>query len=123
MQCPRATFVTTETGEPRSHGNDPAKQQRVTVEIPFLLAGLVFVAFGVAIVLTEARARRGAWAVPGEVIGFSTGKGGGPGGPSYYPVAEYVGIDGRKRYLEARSGHDLFHRRRSGRGVSWRVQD
>jgi uncharacterized protein DUF3592 len=77
------------------------------VEILFLLAGLVFVAFGVAVVLTEARARRGAWAVPGEVIGFSTGKGGSSGAPSYYSVAEYVGMDGRRRYLEGSVGSSL----------------
>ena len=40
----------TETGEPRSHGYDRAKQKRVTVEILFLLVGLVFLAFGVAVV-------------------------------------------------------------------------
>src|SRR3989442_3653671 len=94
----------TETGEPRSHGYDRAKQKRITVEILFLLVGLVFLAFGVAVVLFEARGRRGAWAVPGEVIGFSTGKGGGFGGPSSHPVAEYAGMDGLKRYLEGSVG-------------------
>ena len=74
------------------------------MEILFLLVGLVFLAFGVAIVLFEARARRGAWAVPGEVIGFSTGKGVGSGAPSYHPVAEYAGMDGRQRYLEGSVG-------------------
>ena len=74
------------------------------MEILFLLVGLVFVAFGVAVVLTEARARRGAWAEQGEVIGFSTGKGGGSGAPSYHPVVEYDGPDGRKRYLEGLVG-------------------
>jgi len=74
------------------------------VEILFLLVGLVFLAFGVAIVLFEARSRRGAWAVPAEVIGFSTGKGVGSGAPSYHPVAEYAGMDGRKRYLEGSVG-------------------
>src|SRR5207249_11277668 len=33
-----------------------------------------------------------------------TGKGGGSGGPSYYSVAEYVGMDGRKRYVESSVG-------------------
>jgi len=74
------------------------------VEILFLLVGLVFVAFGVAVVLAEARARRGAWAEQGEVIGFSTGKGDGSDAPSYHPVVEYVGPDGRKRYLESLVG-------------------
>src|SRR5207237_5773811 len=49
------------------------------MQIVFLLVGLVFVAFGVAVVLAEARARQGAWAVPGEVIGFSTGQSGASG--------------------------------------------
>ena len=74
------------------------------MEILFLLVGLVFFAFGVAIVLFEARSRRGAWAVPAEVIGFSTGKGVGSGAPSYHPVAEYAGMDGCKRYLEGSVG-------------------
>ena len=74
------------------------------MEILFLLVGLAFVAFGVAVVVFEARARRGAWPVPGEVIGFSTGKGNRSGPPSYYAVAEYVGMDGRKRYLEGSVG-------------------
>jgi hypothetical protein len=74
------------------------------VEILFLLVGLVFVAFGVGVVLAEARARRGAWAQQGEVVGFSTGKGGDSGAPSYHPVVEYDGPDGRKRYLECLVG-------------------
>jgi len=74
------------------------------VEILFLLVGLVFVAFGVAVVLSEASARHGAWAQQGEVIGFSSGKGGGSGAPSYHPVVEYVGPDGRTRYLESLVG-------------------
>ncbi len=74
------------------------------MEILFLLVGLVFVAFGVAVVLSEASARHGAWAQQGEVIGFSSGKGGGSGAPSYHPVVEYVGPDGRKRYLESLVG-------------------
>ena len=60
------------------------------MEILFLLVGLVFVAFGVAVVLAEARVRRGAWAQQGEVVGFSTGKGGDSGAPSYHPVVEYI---------------------------------
>ena len=74
------------------------------MEILFLLVGLVFVAFGVAVVLYEARARRGAWARQGEVVGFSTGKGSDSDSPSYHPVVEYVGPDGRKRYLESLVG-------------------
>lgn len=74
------------------------------MEILFLIAGLVFLAFGVAVVLFEARARRGAWALPGQVIGFSTGKAGGSGAPSYHSVAEYVGMDGRNSYVEGSVG-------------------
>jgi hypothetical protein len=77
------------------------------VEILFLLVGLVFVAFGVAVVLAEARARRGAWAQQGEVIGFSTGQRADSGDSSYHPVVEYVGQDGRKRYLESLVGSSL----------------
>jgi hypothetical protein len=74
------------------------------VQILFLLVGLAFVAVGVAIVISEVRARSGAWAVPGEVIGFSTGKGGASGGTSYYPVAAYAGTDGQTRYVEGSVG-------------------
>jgi hypothetical protein len=77
------------------------------LEILFLLVGLVFVAFGVAVVLSEARARHGATAVPAEVIGFSSGKSGVSGSAAYYPVAEYVGIDGLRRYLEGSVGSSL----------------
>src|SRR6202022_4829775 len=37
-------------------------------------------------------------------IGFSRGKGGRSGAPSYHPVVEYDGPDGRKRYLEGLVG-------------------
>jgi uncharacterized protein DUF3592 len=74
------------------------------VEIAFLLVGLFLAALGVAIVVSEARARSGAWTVPGEVIGFSTGKSRASGSASYYPVAQYVGVDGLQRYVEGSVG-------------------
>jgi Protein of unknown function (DUF3592) len=77
------------------------------MEILFLFVGLAFVAVGVAIVLSEVRARHGAAAVPGEVIGFSTGKGTASGAPSYYAVAGYVGLDGRRRYVEGSVGSSV----------------
>ena len=93
-----------ETGQPSPSAYHPAKQDGSRVEILFLLGGLVFVAFGVGVVLSEARARRGAWAQQGEVIGFSTGQQADSGMPSYHPVVEYGGPDGRKRYLESLVG-------------------
>jgi len=73
------------------------------MEILFLFVGLVLVAIGVAVVLSEARARHGAGAVPGEVIGFSSGRGA-AGAPSYHAVAAYLGPDGRRRYVEGSVG-------------------
>ena len=74
------------------------------MEIAFLLVGLVFAVLGVAIMVSEERARSGASAVSGEVIGYSIGKSRASGGTSYYPVAEYVGLDGLKRYVEGSVG-------------------
>ena len=72
------------------------------MEILFLLVGLVFVALGAMIVVSEARARRGAWEVPGQVIGFSTGSGSDVN--HLHSIAAYVGPDGRSRYVEASVG-------------------
>jgi hypothetical protein len=74
------------------------------VEIVFLLVGLVFVAFGVLVVLSEARLRRGAVAVRGEVVGFSKGEGGASGSACFHTVAEYAGPDGQVRYVEGAVG-------------------
>jgi len=73
------------------------------VEIVFLLVGLAFAVIGVAITISEARARSGASAVSGELVGYSK-KSGASGGASYHPVAEYVGLDGLKRYVEGSVG-------------------
>jgi len=94
------------------------------VEILFLLVGLVFVAFGVAVVLSEASARHGAWVQQGEVIGFSSGKGGGSGAPSYHPsssTSDRTGANATSRVwsalprLSARSG--CSHRPWSSRRI------
>jgi len=74
------------------------------VEIAFLLVGLVLTALGVAILISEARARSGASPLPGEVVGYSTGKSRASGGTAYYPVAQYVGMDGVTRYIEGSVG-------------------
>jgi len=73
------------------------------MEVVFLLVGLVFVAFGLLVLYSEAQARRGALEVPGEVIGFSNGQSA-SGGASYHCVAQYGGIDGRTRYVEGSVG-------------------
>ncbi len=73
------------------------------MEVVFLLVGLVFVAFGLLVLFSEAQARRGACEVPGEVIGFSIGQSA-SGGASYHCVAEYAGMDGRRRYVEGSVG-------------------
>lgn len=74
------------------------------MEIAFLLVGLFLAALGAAIVVSEARARSGAWTVPGEVVGFSTRKSRASGSASYYPIAQYVGVDGVQRYVEGSVG-------------------
>jgi len=73
------------------------------MEILFLFVGLAFLAVGVAVVVSEARARRGTVPVPGEVVGFSNAKSA-AGAPSYRAVASYVGPDGRTRYVESSVG-------------------
>ncbi|HWE25667.1 MAG TPA: DUF3592 domain-containing protein, partial [Myxococcales bacterium] len=70
------------------------------MEIAFLFAGLPFVAVGVLIVVSEVRARRGAAAVSGTIVGFSTGTRDG----YYHCVAEYVALDGVSRYIESSIG-------------------
>lgn len=74
------------------------------MEIVFLLVGLVLVAFGIMVVASEARLRRGASEVRGEVVGFSTGQSGASGTASFHTVAEYAGPDGQVRYVEGSVG-------------------
>jgi len=72
------------------------------MEILFLLVGLAFVALGTLIVVSEARTRRGAWEVPGQVIGFSTGSS--SDARYLHTIAAYVGPDGHSRYVESSVG-------------------
>lgn len=72
------------------------------MEIIFLLVGLLFVAIGAALVVSEARTRIGAMEVPAELVGFSTGKS--ASGASFHAVARYAGLDGQTCYLESSIG-------------------
>src|SRR5438876_798517 len=74
------------------------------MEILFLLVGLLFIAFGLLVLATEVRTRRGACEVRGEVVGFSTAEGGASGARYFHAVAQYVGLDGATRYLEGSVG-------------------
>jgi len=72
------------------------------MQILFLLAGIPFVAIGTLIVLSEAKSRAGAIAVPGRIVGFSRAPG--ESGESYHVVAEYAGADGQHRLIESAVG-------------------
>jgi hypothetical protein len=74
------------------------------MEIVFLLVGSVFVVIGLAIVYSEIKARRGTQRAIGNVIGYSTGPKRDRVTASFYSVAEYIGLDGRKRYIESSVG-------------------
>ena len=74
------------------------------MEIVFLLAGLAFIAIGIAIIVVEVRARQGTTPIRARVVGFSAGKGMNPNMSSFHTVAEYVGLDGRKYYVEGSVG-------------------
>src|SRR5215813_12023322 len=74
------------------------------MEIAFLIAGSLFTAIGLAIVFSEIKARRGTQAVSGTVIGYSTGPKRDRVSTSFYSIAEYIGWDGRKRYIESSVG-------------------
>jgi len=77
------------------------------MEIVFLLVGLAFIAVGILIVLSEAQARRGTQAMDARVVGFSTGRSNNPNSQSFHSVAEYVGPDGRKYYVEGTVGSSV----------------
>jgi Protein of unknown function (DUF3592) len=77
------------------------------VEIVFLLAGLAFIAVGVAIIGSEARDRQGTEPVQGRVVGFSVGKSNNPNMASFHSVAEYVGQNGQKYYIEGSIGSSV----------------
>lgn len=74
------------------------------MEIVFLLAGLCFLAIGAALVVAEARTRRGAVEVAAELVGFSAGRRGASGARFFHAVARYVAPDGEVRYLESSVG-------------------
>ena len=76
------------------------------MEIVFLLAGLPFVAIGALMVVSEVKARRNAVPAPGRVVGFSL-KQQGSGEDSFHTVAEFVGADGRRRYVESVVGSSV----------------
>src|SRR5262245_31171192 len=56
---------------------------------------------GILVFSSEVQATRGTQAIAARVIGFSTGKRNRPTSPSFHSVAEYVGLDVRKYYVEA----------------------
>jgi Protein of unknown function (DUF3592) len=68
------------------------------MQIAFLYVGLFFAAVGVAVVVSEAKARIGAMRVSGRIVGFSARS------ASYYAVAGYEGPDGVRRYVESTVG-------------------
>jgi len=74
------------------------------VEIVFLLAGLALISIGIAIIVVEVRARQGTTPILARVVGFSAGKGTNPNMSSFHPVAEYVGLNGHKYYVEGSVG-------------------
>jgi hypothetical protein len=71
------------------------------MQIAFLYIGLLFAALGIALLVSEVKARIGATLVAGRVVGFSNGNG---KSSSYYAVAEYEGPDGVRRYVESSVG-------------------
>ena len=75
------------------------------MEIIFLLVGLVFMAAGTAIIVSELKARVGAPSVSGQIVGFSTGKNSIKA--SFRSVAEFVDPAGRKYYVEGSVGSSV----------------
>jgi Protein of unknown function (DUF3592) len=70
------------------------------MEIVFLFAGVPLFAVGVLIVVWELRGRAGAVPVPATIVGYSTADRDG----FYQSVAEYVGLDGMRRWVESSVG-------------------
>jgi hypothetical protein len=77
------------------------------MELIFLLIGLVFMAVGCAIAVSEFRARIGTERVDGRVVGFSTGHRNKPTSPSFRSVVKYVGPNGRSYYVEGAIGSSV----------------
>jgi hypothetical protein len=81
------------------------------VEVIFLIAGLSLITVGALIIVSEARSRHGTTPVQARVIGFSLGKSMNPNLASYHPVAEYIGLNGGKYYIEGSVGSSVpLHR-------------
>lgn len=74
------------------------------MEVIFLLVGLGFIAVGIAIAVSEIRARMGTQCVNGRVIGFSTGRRNKPTSPSFHSVVQFIGPDGGTYYVEGAIG-------------------
>jgi hypothetical protein len=80
------------------------------VEIIFFIVGLAFLGIGILIIASEAKDRRATEPVKARVIGFSHGRSNNPNLASFHSVAEYVGRDGRKYYVEGSvSSSDPLH--------------
>lgn len=77
------------------------------MEIIFLVIGVVLFAGGAAVIVSEAGARRDTQPVQARVIGFSLGKSNNPNMASFHTVAEYVGLNGRKYYIEGSVGSSV----------------
>jgi hypothetical protein len=77
------------------------------MEVVFLLAGLVLVSIGCAIVWSELNARRNTEPMTGRVVGFSTSHRSKPASPSFHSVARYKGTDGRTYYIEGSIGSSV----------------
>jgi hypothetical protein len=77
------------------------------VEVIFLIAGLGLIGVGFAIVASEAKARRGTEPFQALVIGFSHGKSSTANVASFHSIAEYVGRNGRKYYVEGAVGSSV----------------
>jgi len=77
------------------------------VEIIFLIVGIALFGIGFAIVASEVKARRDTHPVEARVIGFSVGKSNNPNLASVHSVAEYVGRDGEKYYVEGTVGSSV----------------
>jgi hypothetical protein len=88
----------------------PHNRHEGTVQIVFLIAGLPLIAVGIAIIVSEAKARRDTEALQARVVGFSVGKSANSNMASYHPVAEYVGPNGRKYYVESVGSSVPFHK-------------
>jgi hypothetical protein len=73
------------------------------MEILFLWGGLVFVAVGALIILSELKVRKGALRTPGRIAGFSLSKDS-SGEKSFHAVITFSGLDGCQRYLVSQVG-------------------